>query len=196
MKPGGANDVMHWKRGLRFEKKQWVEFLPWKKKVDFQSWAKPDDFVRYGCNALVGLRADDVKAASIERLCLSLSTCRITFYSKSRTWTNFVKFRVFGFPVSILHIRISGYVTWLRLSKIRKKRKKRQEINMIDWFKRVRVILYQEIRKTLLLYIHIYILCFNFIWFYGISTIVGYLIPNPLYTCLYIYIYIYIYIYM
>ena len=36
-----------------------------------QSWARPDDFVCYGRRALVGLRADDVKAVSIERLCLS-----------------------------------------------------------------------------------------------------------------------------
>ena len=65
-------DVTHRKRGLRFEKKQLVEFPPRKKKVDFQSWARPDDFVRYGRRALVGLRADDVTAVSIERLCLSL----------------------------------------------------------------------------------------------------------------------------
>ena len=37
MWPGGVNDVTHRKRGLRFEKKQWVEFLPWKKKDDFRS---------------------------------------------------------------------------------------------------------------------------------------------------------------
>ena len=73
------NDVTHRKRGLRFEKKQLVEFPPGKKKVDFQSWARPDDFVRYGRRALVGLRADDVEAVSIERLCVSLSSCRITF---------------------------------------------------------------------------------------------------------------------
>ena len=65
-------DVTHRKRGLRFEKKELVEFSPRKKKVDFKSWARPDDFVRYGRRALVGLRADDVKAASIERLCFSL----------------------------------------------------------------------------------------------------------------------------
>ena len=79
MGPGGVNDVMHRKRGLgilRFEKSQLVEFPPRKKKVDFQSWARPDDFVRYGHRALVGLRADDVKAVSIERLCLSLFTSK------------------------------------------------------------------------------------------------------------------------
>ena len=64
-------DVTHRKRGLRFEKKL-VEFLPPNERVDIQSWARPDDFVRYGRRALVGLRADDVKAVSIERLCLSL----------------------------------------------------------------------------------------------------------------------------
>ena len=67
------NDVTHRKHGLRFEKKQLVEFLPQKQKVDFQSSARPDDFVCYGRRVLVGLRADDVKAVSIERLCLSLS---------------------------------------------------------------------------------------------------------------------------
>ena len=75
MNPGGVNDVTHRKRGLRilrFEKSQLVEFLPQRKKVDFQSWARPDDFVHYGRRALVGLRAEDVKAVSIKRLCLSL----------------------------------------------------------------------------------------------------------------------------
>ena len=55
-----------------FKKSELVEFPPRKKKVDFQSWAKPDDFVRYGRRALVGLRADDIKTVSIERLRLSL----------------------------------------------------------------------------------------------------------------------------
>ena len=41
-------------------------------RVDIQSWVRPDEFVRYGFRALVGLRADDVKAVSKERLCLSL----------------------------------------------------------------------------------------------------------------------------
>ena len=58
--------------GLRFEKKQLVEFLRPNGRVEIQSWARPDEFVRYGRCALVGLRADDVKAVSIERLCLSL----------------------------------------------------------------------------------------------------------------------------
>ena len=37
------NDDMHWKRGLgilRFEKSQWVEFLPPKKNVDFRLLAE------------------------------------------------------------------------------------------------------------------------------------------------------------
>ena len=72
MGPEGVSDVTYRKRELRFEKKQLVEFLPRKKKVDFQSWARPDEFVRYGRRTLVGLRVDDVKAVSIERLCLSL----------------------------------------------------------------------------------------------------------------------------
>ena len=66
-----VSDLMHRKRGLRFEKGQLAEFLPAKKKVDFRGSSWPDEFVRYGHRALVGLRADDVKAVSIERLCLS-----------------------------------------------------------------------------------------------------------------------------
>ena len=42
------------------------------------------------------------------------------------------------------------------------------------------------------LYIYIENIWFGLVGFYGIPTIVGYLVPNPLY----IYIYIYIYIYM
>ena len=69
--PGYLSDVMHRKRGLRFEKKELVEFLHSNGKVEIQTWVRPDDFVCYGCCALVWLRADDVKAVSIERLCLS-----------------------------------------------------------------------------------------------------------------------------
>ena len=39
--------------------------------MDFQCRARPNAFVRYGRCALVGLRANDVKAVSIETLCLS-----------------------------------------------------------------------------------------------------------------------------
>ncbi len=60
--PGSAEDL----GDLR--KKQLVEFPPRKKKVDFQSWVRPDNFLCYGRCALVGLRADNVKAVSIERL--------------------------------------------------------------------------------------------------------------------------------
>ena len=35
------------------------------------------------------------------------------------------------------------------------------------------------------LYIHIKYRWFGWVWFYGISTIVGYLMPNPLYTYIY-----------
>ena len=78
---------------LGFEKKQVVEFLPPNERVEIQAWARPDDFVHYGSRALVWLRADNVKAVCIERLCVSLSSCRITFNSKVIkfcTWTNFV----------------------------------------------------------------------------------------------------------
>ena len=50
-------------------RKSIVEFLPPNGRVDIQSWARPDEFVRYGCRTLVGLRAEDVKAVSI--VCLS-----------------------------------------------------------------------------------------------------------------------------
>ena len=64
-------DVTHRKRVLRFEKKQLVEFLLTIERVEIQSCARPDEFVRYGRRALVGLRDDDVKTVSIEILCLS-----------------------------------------------------------------------------------------------------------------------------
>ena len=68
-------DVTHRKRGLRilgFEKKQFVEFQPPNERVEIQTWARPDDFVRYGRRALVGLGANDVKAISNRRI-VSLS---------------------------------------------------------------------------------------------------------------------------
>ena len=43
--PGDVNEVMHWKRGPRiwgFEKKQLVEFLPRRKKVDSRGSPRPD----------------------------------------------------------------------------------------------------------------------------------------------------------
>ena len=38
------------------------------------------------------------------------------------------------------------------------------------------------------LYTFIKYMCFGLVWFYGISTIVGYIMPNPLYTYILIYI--------
>ena len=103
-----------------FEKSQFVEFLPLNERVEIQSWARPDDFVRYRRRALFGLRADDVKAVSIERLCVSLSSCRKTFNSK--VIKSFVPelrsrkvFRVFGFPMSISHICIMGILHYLKI---------------------------------------------------------------------------------
>ena len=46
------------------------------------------------------------------------------------------------------------------------------------------------------LYIYIKYIGFGLVGFYGISTIVGYLMSNPVFTCIYIYTYIYIYIYI
>ena len=117
MRPGYLGNVTHRKCGLRFEKKQLVVFLPWRKKVDFQSWARPNNFVRYGRRALVGLRADDVKAVSIERLCVSLSSCRKTFKLKkvNKSFVSETRSRrvlYFGFPMTISHMRLSGYATY------------------------------------------------------------------------------------
>ena len=89
---------------------QLVEFSPRKKKVDFQSWARPDDFVCYGRCALVGLKAEYVKAVSIERLCLSP---HVEKPFNSKVIKSFVpelrscKVLYFGFPMSISHIRVS-----------------------------------------------------------------------------------------
>ena len=52
--------------------KQGVQFQPPNERVEIQSWARPDEFAHYSRRTMVGLRADDVKAVSIERLCLSL----------------------------------------------------------------------------------------------------------------------------
>ena len=102
---------------LGSEKKQGVEFLPPNERVEIQTRASRDDFVCYGRRALVGLRADDVKAVSIERLCVCLSLSphvEKNFNSKVikfRTWTNFVNVVYFGLTLSISHIRILWYVT-------------------------------------------------------------------------------------
>ena len=65
---------MHRKRARRifriWEKSvSWV--LPGKKNVGFRDSSWPDEFVHYGRRAVVVLRADDVKAVSIERWYLS-----------------------------------------------------------------------------------------------------------------------------
>ena len=71
MKPGSVNDVMHRKRGLRI-------FEIWEKAVNWVPASERDSRdselgeARQICALRVGLRADDVKAVSIERLCLSL----------------------------------------------------------------------------------------------------------------------------
>ena len=116
--------VTRLKRRLRFEKSQLVEFLPGKKKVDFRGSSWPDKFVRYGRRSLVGLRADDVKAVSIEGLCLSLLMSKNLFNSKViKSFVPELRSRkclcVSGFlcylymsyehPMYISHIRISGH---------------------------------------------------------------------------------------
>ena len=102
--PGDMGDVTRWKQGLRFEKKQLVEFLPLNKRVKNQSWARPDKFVCYGRCMLVGLRADDVKAVSIERLSLSP---HVEKPLNSKRWIKVSylnQFRVFGFLYMFMNI--------------------------------------------------------------------------------------------
>ena len=114
--------MMHRKRGpriLRFGKSQRVEFLPPNESVEIQGQVRPDEFVRYGRCALVGLRADDVKAVNIERLCVSLSSCQKAFKLK-KVNKSFVPEPIscFRIPIyvyehfmnimSISHIRIMG----------------------------------------------------------------------------------------
>ena len=115
LKPGNASDVTHRKRRLGiwgFEKKQLVEFLPPNERVEIQSWVRPDEFVRYGRRALVGLRADDVKAVNRERLCLSLSSCRKTFKLK-KVNKSFVPE-----PISCFRIPIYAYEYFMYIMSI------------------------------------------------------------------------------
>ena len=136
--PGDVRDAIHRKRGLRImgNWKMWVSWVPASERESRDSvLARPDDFVRYGRCALVGLWADDVKAVSIERLCLSLSSCRITFNSKViKSFVPEPKSRkvicvYFGFPMSISHIPIFGYVTT-----VRRFRCLPDEINPSQWY--------------------------------------------------------------
>ena len=106
-----------WAEDFGIWEKQLVEFLPQNERDEIQTWARPDDFVRYGRRALVGLRADNVKAVSIVRNCVSLSSCQKTFNSKLikfSTWTNLVNVLYFGFLymfMNILWFHIS--VSWV-----------------------------------------------------------------------------------
>ena len=92
--------------GLRFWKSQLVEFLRPNGKVGIQTWARPDEFVCYGRRALIGLRADDVKAVSVESLCLSLSP-HVEKPLNSKRWIKVSylnQFRVFGFIYMFMNI--------------------------------------------------------------------------------------------
>ena len=74
-------------------------------RVEIQSWARPDEFVRYGRRVLVGLGANDVKAVSIERLCLSLLMSKKPLNSKR--WIKVLylnQFCVFGFLYVFMNI--------------------------------------------------------------------------------------------
>ena len=55
-----VGDVTHQKHGLRFDKSQWVEI---------ETWARPDEFVWFGCRTWWGWGSDG--KVSIERWYLS-----------------------------------------------------------------------------------------------------------------------------
>ena len=103
------NDVTHRKRGLMIFG-IWEKSVSWFPASEQEGWLfrarrGQTSSLQMGCRTWFGA---DVKAVSIERLWLSLSSCLMIFNSKVikfRTWTNFVKFRVFRFPMSISQIR-------------------------------------------------------------------------------------------
>ena len=86
---------------LGFEKKQWVEFLPPNERVEIQSWAKPDEFVCYGCRALVGLRADDVKAVSSCRKTFKLKKVNKSFVPEPISWMLCISDSLCTFPMFV-----------------------------------------------------------------------------------------------
>ena len=116
--PGDEDDVVHRKRGLKFEKKQWVEFLPPNERVEISDLAEARRICALRTPRVGWVESWRCKSRQHRKIvCLSLSSCRITFNSK--VIKSFVAelrsrkvFRVFGFPMSISHIRLSGYVTY------------------------------------------------------------------------------------
>ena len=110
-----VSDVTH----LEEEADIWEKSVSWvlgpRKTVDFRGSSWPDEFVRYGRRALVGLRTDDVKAVSIVRLCLSLPYVEKPFNSK--VIKSFVpeprsrkRFSCFGIPMLSIYIYIYIYM--------------------------------------------------------------------------------------
>ena len=63
-----VSDITHWKRGLRFEKSQFVEFLPVKKKVDCRGSSWPDEFVCYGFLRVSGVESWRCKSSQQRRI--------------------------------------------------------------------------------------------------------------------------------
>ena len=104
---GVVNDVMHRKRGLSIFG-IWEKAGSWVPASEEEGWLSGLVEVRpVVCSGGRTWFGADGKV-NIERLCVSLSSCRITFNSKVikfRTWTNFVNVVYFGFPIS--HIRVS-----------------------------------------------------------------------------------------
>ena len=62
----------------------------------FRARRGPDEFVRYGRRALIELRADDLIAVGIERLCVSLLMSK-NLQLKGNKVSYLNQFRVFGF---------------------------------------------------------------------------------------------------
>ena len=120
-----VNDVMHRKRGLRIWG-IWGKAVCWVPASERQNW--DSDLGEAG--RLCALQAPRVgwveswrckssQHRKIVCVCLSLIMSK-NFYLKGnkkfRTWTNFVNVVYFGFPMSISHIRISGYVTYVHIN--------------------------------------------------------------------------------
>ena len=81
MRPGGE-----WRHAPEAWAEIWEKAVSWVPASEEEDWLSELSETRRLCalgrRALVGLRADDVKAVSIERVRLSLSSCRKTFKLK------------------------------------------------------------------------------------------------------------------
>ena len=91
-----------------------------RRRLFFRAGRDQTTFVRFGCRTLFGLRADDVKAVCIERLCLSLSSCWITFKLK-KVNKSFVPEPISCFfldSLCLFHISVSWVCNTINVSEI------------------------------------------------------------------------------